>query len=72
MKSVSIWSFSAPYFPRFGLNNSEYGHLLRSDKSIKTEFQKKQPSPDIGSVWGTNFSNSKIFLEGELLSRMCF
>ena len=34
VKSVRIWSYSAPYFPAFGLNadqnTSEYGHFLRS------------------------------------------
>ena len=24
-------SYSGPYFPAFGLNNSEYGHFSRSD-----------------------------------------
>ena len=35
VKSVSIWSFSNPYFPAFGLNanrkNSKYGPFLRSE-----------------------------------------
>ena len=31
MKSVHIRSYSGPYFPAFGLNNSEYGYFLRSD-----------------------------------------
>ena len=30
MKSVHIWSYSGPYFPLLGLNNSEYGQFLRS------------------------------------------
>ena len=28
---VRIWSYSGPYFPTFGLNNSEYGQILRSE-----------------------------------------
>ena len=35
-KSVRIRSYSGPYFPAFGMNtdrnNSEYGHLLHSEK----------------------------------------
>ena len=31
VKSVHIRSYSGPYFPAFGLNNSEYRHFLRSD-----------------------------------------
>ena len=31
VKSVRIRSYSGPYFPAFGLNNTEYGHFLRSD-----------------------------------------
>ena len=30
VKSVSIWSYSGPYFPALGLNNTEYGHFSRS------------------------------------------
>ena len=30
LKSVSIWSYSGPYFPAFGLKNSEYGHFFCS------------------------------------------
>ena len=30
VKSVRIRSYSGPHFPAFGLNNSEYGHFLRS------------------------------------------
>ena len=32
MESVRIRSYSGPHFPAFVLNNSEYGHLLRSEK----------------------------------------
>ena len=28
MKSVGVRSYSGPYFPVFGLNNSEYEHFL--------------------------------------------
>ena len=43
VKSVRIRSYSGPYFPTFGLNNSEYGHFVRSGwnlemhNSIQTE-----------------------------------
>ena len=30
VKTVRIRSYSGPYFQVFGLNNSEYGHFLRS------------------------------------------
>ena len=30
VKSVQIRSYSGPHFPAFGMNNSEYGHFLRS------------------------------------------
>ena len=30
VKSVRIRSFSSPYFPAFGPENSEYGHFSRS------------------------------------------
>ena len=30
VKRVRIRSYSGPYFPAFGLNNSEYGLFLRS------------------------------------------
>ena len=30
VKSVRIRSYSGPHFPAFGLNISEYGHVLRS------------------------------------------
>ena len=32
VKSVRIGSYSGPYFPAFGLNNTEYGHFLRTAK----------------------------------------
>ena len=35
VKSVRILSYSGPYFPAFGLNNSEYGHFLRSKRDKK-------------------------------------
>ena len=31
-KNVRIRSYSGPYFPAFGLNNSEYGHFSCSGK----------------------------------------
>ena len=31
VKSVRIRSYSGSHFPAFGLNNSEYGHFLRSE-----------------------------------------
>ena len=35
VKSIRIWSYSSPYFPALTLNtdqnNSEYGHILRSE-----------------------------------------
>ena len=31
VKSVDIRSYSGPYFPAFGLSNSEYGHFVRSE-----------------------------------------
>ena len=37
MKSVHIWSYSGPCFPAFGLNNSEYGHFLRSEYLLSYE-----------------------------------
>ena len=37
MKSVHIWSYSGPCFPAFGLNNSEYGHFLRSEHVLSYE-----------------------------------
>ena len=36
VKSVRIWSYSGPYFPAFGLNNSKYGHFSRSVIFITT------------------------------------
>ena len=30
VKSFRIQSYFGPHFPSFGLNNSEYGHFLRS------------------------------------------
>ena len=44
-ESVSIRSFSGPYFPAFGLNtdqkNSEYGHFPRSECYLKFRILKK-------------------------------
>ena len=38
-----IWSYSGPHFPASGLNNSEYGHFLRSlavvEKTSSVNFQ---------------------------------
>ena len=31
VKSVRIRSYSGPYFLTFGMNNTKYGHFLRSD-----------------------------------------
>ena len=45
MKSVRIRSYSGPHFPAFRLNNSEYGHFLRSETVIyypKLETTEKQ------------------------------
>ena len=38
MKSVRIRSYSGPYFPALGLNNSERGHFLRiaGGRSLRT------------------------------------
>ena len=35
-KSVYIRSYSGPYFPAFGLNNSEYRHFSHSVVSLET------------------------------------
>ena len=34
VKSVRIRSYSGPYFPAFGLNNSEYGLCLKSGTNL--------------------------------------
>ena len=44
VKSVGIQSYSSPYFPAFKLNadqnNSEYGHILRSDSLRKKQLMQ--------------------------------
>ena len=34
IQGVRIRSYSGPYFPAFGLNNPEYGHVSRSNCNI--------------------------------------
>ena len=39
VKSVRIRSYYGPYFPAFGLNNSEYGLFLRSVSQLLHIYQ---------------------------------
>ena len=40
MKSARIGNYSGPYFPTFGLNNSEYGQFLRSESLFESNSYK--------------------------------
>ena len=46
-KEVQVWSFSAPYFPAFGLNKEIYGVNLRIQSKYGKIRTEKTPYLDI-------------------------
>ena len=63
IKIVRIRSYSEPYFPTFGLNNSEYGHISRSETLSSWPFPSIEPEND-RTHWKTEcfVSNYQIFV----------
>ena len=56
MKSVCIRSFSAPYFPAFGLNAERYGVSLRKLENTdqeKSEYEHFSRDAMVRSSWCT-------------------
>ena len=47
MKSVGIRNYSGPCFPLLGLNNSQYGHFLRSEHLSCMSFVNKRRDTDV-------------------------
>ena len=65
MKNVLNRSFSGPYFPAFGPENSEYGHFLRNEKHLKVNSDKYHLLLSLGTptevpIDVASFKSSKI------------
>ena len=46
--SEFFWSVFSSNWTEYGLENSEYGHLLRSDSSVDTPSLNKQTAANLG------------------------